>query len=258
MLETEDSYPYITGMGYRKMCDYVYDEFYKFDIHRIIQFDNMKIFVKTDFLSEFEFRILPKINKNFILFTHNSDLSIDSKYLNILNNIYLVKWFGQNINIINPKLYSIPIGIANRRWSHGDVSVLEKIISEKNKKDNLVYCNIDVKTNLNERERCLSCIYPIVNSDRVGFEEYLRNISKSFFVISPNGNGVDCHKTWESFYLRSVPIVTRSINMEYYDKYPFIIIDKWEDFYKLKLSEDLYYEKINNFNYESVNNGFIC
>ena len=29
-------------------------------------------------------------------------------------------------------------------------------------------------------------------------------------------------------------------------------------FLKLKLTEDLYYEKINNFNYESINNGFIC
>ena len=124
---TQDSLPFITGMGYRKICDYIYDEFYQFDINNIDQFDKMKIFVKTDFLFDFEFKILPKINKNFILYTHNSDLCIDNKYLSILNNDYLIKWYGQNINTIHDKLQSIPIGIANRRWSHGDVEILKKI-----------------------------------------------------------------------------------------------------------------------------------
>lgn len=254
---TDDSLPFITGMGYRNLCDYVYDEFEKFNIDIINQFENMKIFVKTDFLFEFQSISLKKINKPFILYTHNSDLSIDYRYINIINNPYLVKWFGQNINFKSDKLYSIPIGIANKRWNHGDIEILKKVISEDNKKVNLVYCNIDINTNIIERKKCLSNIYPIVNSNRVNFEDYLRSLSKSFFVVSPNGNGIDCHKNWESFYLKSIPIVTRSINMSYYEKYPFIIIDDWSHFSKLKLTEELYYKIINSTNYEDINNGFI-
>lgn len=164
---TDNSFPFITGMGYRSLCDYIYDEFKKFDIDEITQFDNMKIFVKTDFLYEFEFKVLPKIKNSFILYTHNSDLPIDHKYNNIINNIYLSKWFGQNINIENYKLHSIPIGIANKRWDHGNIDILKKVISENNKKENIVYCNIDINTNINERMSCLSNIYPIVNSNRL-------------------------------------------------------------------------------------------
>jgi len=257
MLVTDDSTPFITGMGYRKNCDYIYDEFSKFTIDNINQFDGMKIFVKTDLLFEFESHILQKINKNFILYTHNSDLCIDSKYNSIIDNKFLLRWFGQNINTYHDKLESIPIGIANKRWPHGNVDIIKKIISENNKKENLIYCNLDINTNIIERSKCLSCVYPILNSNRVDFETYLRNISKSFFVISPNGNGIDWHKTWESFYLKSIPIVTRSINMSFYEnKFPFIVIDDWNQFKELNLTEELYHKIINS--YENTNNGFIC
>jgi len=245
---TQDSLPFITGMGYRKICDLIFDEFYQFNIEQIDQFDGMKIFVKTDLLFEFEVRILPKIKKKFILYTHNSDLSIDDKYLSILENNFLVEWRGQNINTIHSKLQSIPIGIANRRWPHGDVEILEKIISENNKKDNLIYCNIDINTNYIERMNCLKEIYPIQNFGRLDFENYLRNVSKSYFVISPNGNGIDCHKNWECFYLKSVPIITEGINSSYYKDYPFLIIGKWSDFNKIDLNVDLYNKIMNKKN----------
>jgi len=252
----EDSSPFISGMGYRKICDFVYDEFDKFDVFNISQFDGMKIFVKTDLLFSFNLNVLPNINKNFVLYTHNSDLSIDSKYGDIISNKFITKWFGQNIDYSHSKLESIPIGIANKRWEHGNVDTLEKVISENNEKTNLIYCNFDINTNISERRECLSNIN-IKNSEKVDFESYLRELSKSFFTISPNGNGIDCHKTWESLYLKTIPIVTRSINMKYYEnKYPFIVIDSWDHFNKLKLTEDLYYKIINNTNYENINNGF--
>lgn len=252
---TKDSLPFISGMGYRKICDFVYDEFYKFNINEVIQFDDMKIFVKTDYLFEFIHYILPHINKKFVLYTHNSDQSIDNRHIGILNNNYLIKWFAQNVNIYNDKLFSIPIGLANRRWPHGNIEILNKIINENNKKENMVYCNIDVNTNIIERTDCLNNILPIKNSEKVSFEEYLRIVSKSFFIISPNGNGIDCHKTWESLYLKSIPIVTNSINISFYKDYPILIIDNWSDLKNIELNENLYYKIIKK--YENFNNGII-
>ena len=106
---TEDSLPFITGMGYRNKCDFIYDEFFQFNINDVIQFDEMKIFVKTDMLFDFIDRVMIKINKKFILYTHNSDLCIDINYNKLLNSEYLIKWYGQNVNINHPKLISIPI-----------------------------------------------------------------------------------------------------------------------------------------------------
>jgi len=136
---TKDSLPFITGMGYRKMCDFIYDEFYKVNITEVNQFDGMKIFVKTDFLFEFISNVLPNITNKFFLYSHNSDECIDDKYFLILNNDNLLTWFGQNVNTINDKLKSIPIGIANRRWPHGNIEILQKVIHENNTRDNLIY-----------------------------------------------------------------------------------------------------------------------
>ena len=160
---TKDSLPFITGMGYRKKCDFIYDEFYKFDINKVNQFDGMKIFVKTDMLNDFKSIILPNIKNKFILYTHNSDLSINDSYLSIMNNDYLLKWYGQNINFLHYKLFSIPIGIANIRWPHGNTDIIKKVMIENNRKVNNVYCNIDINTNMNERTTCLNSIYPIKN-----------------------------------------------------------------------------------------------
>jgi hypothetical protein len=252
---TKDSLPFITGMGYRKMCDFIYDEFYKVNITEVNQFDGMKIFVKTDFLFEFISNVLPNITNKFFLYSHNSDECIDDKYFLILNNDNLLTWFGQNVNTINDKLKSIPIGIANRRWPHGNIEILQKVIDENNTKDNLIYCNIDVNTNISERSACLEAIYPIQNSNKVSFEEYLRIISKTYFIISPNGNGIDCHKTWESMYLNAIPIVTNSINISHYKDYPILIIDNWSDLKDIELNVELYNKIMEK--YENFNNGVI-
>ena len=250
---TKHSLPFITGMGYRSMCDYIYDEFSKFNISEILQFHGMKIFIKTDFLYEFISNILIHINCDFIIYSHNSDLCIDNRYISILNNKHLIKWYAQNVNLVHEKLISIPIGIANSRWEHGNIETLSRVINLNNVKDNLLYCNINISTNINERTNCLNNILPYKNSDRVTHEEYLANISKSYFVISPNGNGVDCHKHWESIYLDAIPIVTNSINIQFYKDYPIIIIDSWSDFNKLKLSESLYRSIYNKSKYNKNN-----
>lgn len=244
----EHSLPYITGMGYRYVCDYKYDEFEKFNVNNIKQFDGMKIFVKTDYLFEFGLLVLNNITSNFILFTHNTDLCVDNKYVNILNNKHLIEWHGQNINLIHPKLRSIPIGLANKRWSHGNVDILDKIVNLNNSKNNLVYCNFDVHTNYIERNYCLENIKPIVNSNRISFEEYLIQLSESYFCVSPNGNGIDCHKHWESLYLKTIPIVTKSINIDQYIDYPFLVINDWSEFKNLELNIELYNKIWNDFN----------
>ena len=37
---------------------------------------------------------------------------------------------------------------------------------------------------------------------------------RSKFVISPEGNGVDTHRHWESLYCGAIPIIERNTNME--------------------------------------------
>jgi len=89
------------------------------------------IFCKTDYLPAFEKKILPRINYKFKLISHNSDIPVDNRHINILNNKNLLKWFGMNCHITHSKLTPIPIGIANEKWPHGKKEILEKVANEK-------------------------------------------------------------------------------------------------------------------------------
>jgi hypothetical protein len=42
------------------------------------------------------------------------------------------------------------------------------------------------------------------------FASYLDDMARCRWVLSPPGNGVDCHRTWEALYLGVTPIVLRT------------------------------------------------
>ena len=83
----------------------------------------------------------------------------------------------------------------------------------------------------------------------------MRDIKKSYFVVSPDGNGKDCHKTWESIYMGSIPIVTDSYFARRFKQLgiPIYIIDDWNQFSSLNLSTELYYAIWNNFDIKELN-----
>lgn len=243
---------FITGNNFKKICDFYLDEFGYGVLNQDKKRDVPLYFVKTDYIDLFFTKFKP--NKNFILLTHNSDYHITNKYLTYLDDELLVTWFAQNVDVTHPKLKSIPIGIANEKWAHGNTEILLKIINENNNKDNLIYSNFNIHTNIKERSHCLNEISKrgIKTTSNKNFEDYLRDLSKSFFVISPNGNGVDCHKTWEALYLKTIPIVTKSLNTEFYKDYPILIIDNWSNFDTFNLNVELYYKIWDNFDNQKL------
>ena len=236
---------FITGNKFKQNCHYVYDENGFIVQSEPSRGEILKVFVKIDYVHNFFTK--PPL-RPFILFTHNGDLPIDDSYLKYLDNINFLKLYGQNVMTIHSKLQSIPIGIANNQWDHGNESDFIEIINENNIKDNLFYINFEI-TNFN-RNDCLDKLYKfgLHKQERKSFKNYLRELSKSYFVISPEGNGIDCHKTWESLYVKSVPIITKSINAEFYKDYPIIIIDDWSKFNPSDFDINLYHEKWKNFN----------
>lgn len=243
----------LTGNNFKSICDFSFDEFGYNSIHQSVKRKVPLFFVKTDYIDDFFSLFKPEFD--FILLTHNSDYHIDQKYEKYYNCENLVKWFGQNIDFHHPKLQSIPIGIANEKWAHGNTRILQKIINENNEKNNLIYSNFNVTTNPKERSHCINEIKKrnIVNSNRVDFERYLRDLSKSYFVISPNGNGVDCHKTWESLYLKTIPIVTESINSNFYSNLPIVIIKDWTELNLDFFTEENYHRIWNDFDITNLN-----
>ena len=51
--------------------------------------------------------------------------------------------------------------------------------------------------------------------DNLQFSDYIKELSSCYFCLSPNGNGIDCHKHWECLYLGVIPIVTKKHKHEF-------------------------------------------
>ena len=82
------------------------------------------------------------------------------------------------------------------------------------------------------------------------------NMSDYAFVLSPFGNGMDCHRTWEALLCGCIPIVCSSVFNELFDGLPVLIVDKWANI-SLSLLVDTvaqFKERMdkNEFNYDKL------
>ena len=53
--------------------------------------------------------------------------------------------------------------------------------------------------------------------------------SEYAFVLSPHGNGLDCHRTWEALILGCIPIVRTSPIDSLYEGLPVLIVNDWNN-----------------------------
>ncbi len=252
--ERVTSYPFISGDTFRAFADHIIDETgVEFNITKVAQGD--LIFVKADFLSFFFAEIHPRIAHPYILITHNSDYEVPGSFAGYLDDPKLFAWFGQNIDRAHPKLYAVPIGLANYYWPHGKTELVTEAQQAYTSKTICVYCNYDTSTSNKRKNPGLESLAREVfayNPGRKPFHEYIYDLAHSSFVVSPPGNGPDCHRTWEALYLGAIPIVTRSTIIELYQDLPVLIIDDWAEVTLEKLAQFLQDSKSRAYNLQKL------
>jgi hypothetical protein len=55
------------------------------------------------------------------------------------------------------------------------------------------------------------------------------------FVVSPEGIGMDCHRTWEAILLGCIPIVKRNAISTIFEKLPVLVVDDWNEINRERL-----------------------
>jgi hypothetical protein len=60
-------------------------------------------------------------------------------------------------------------------------------------------------------------------------DETWKLITKYQFVLSPLGNGMDCHRTWEILALGSIPIIRKSPLVSLFEGIPVVIVRHWDE-----------------------------
>jgi hypothetical protein len=237
---------YISGDSFRAFCDFSYDEIASLDPSLVKNGD--VVFVKTDYLKRFFEQIHPKITCKYIIISHNSADSIPGDHKSFLDDDKIIAWFGQNVDgYQHKKLHSIPLGIANRCWAHGNVDLIKKISDENREKIHFLYLNLNRRTFPSERSYVCSYFKGnnlCFNPQRKPYEGYLIDVASSTFIISPRGRGLDTHRLWESLYMGSIPIVKTSSLDPLYEDLPVLIINNWNEVTEEFLLEK--YKEISN------------
>ena len=210
------------------------------DVKKIYNIDNVDknqlksgkiIFVKTDYVMIFFHRYYKFLGENVTIITHNSDYEIVKSTDRLINLSKIRKWYAQNTKFLHPKLHSIPIGIANPQYPHGNSELLNKVKDKKLKKENLLYINFTINTNRKIRQEIFQIFKDRPNdcNKNLSQEQYLDNLSSSKYCLSPPGNGTDCHRIWEALYLDTIPIVMDNIAFEQFKDLPILFISDWSD-----------------------------
>ncbi len=240
------SAPFISGDTFRSFSDHLYDETSTIFNPELVSYGDV-IFVKTDLIGDFFKNRHPYIKNPYVLITHNSDYAMPGPFREFLDDPKILAWYAQNIEeYAHPKLINLPIGLANRYWEHGSIEVVNKVKSRVNEiaRDHLIYLNIAVATYPKER----AAVYEQFKNQRCcfkgspkPFEKYLEDIASCKFVLSPRGNGIDCHRTWEALYMGAIPVVKTSTLDPMYEGLPVVIVEDWNEVTE-EFLERMYYE----------------
>ena len=172
---------------------------------------------------------------NFVLVSHNEDTNVTEQYRSLADTPKITKWFAQNLMINHSKVHFLPIGIANSMWPHGNLQLLETIslASKDMEKSTDVFFNFRISTNPSARQQC----HTILTAKGLQFThdiphiQCLLEMAKSKFFISPDGNGIDCHRIWEGYALGAIPILLKSpFSLHLQSMLPCVLLDSWSDF----------------------------
>jgi hypothetical protein len=277
---------YINTNKFRDISDFVlWDKDYKPFTTNILKQDAI-IWCKRDYIFEL-FKHLQFSGRNYILITGSSDYSVGVKEF-LRKPKCIKKWYAQNINYVHPDLIAIPIGLSPNKdidetpldinWFVENIKKFRLIPKFKK----TLYCNWTIQNNFSQRGNILEKFdknnikykwdYPKFTNEQtqiiqakfkkmkegkstkkeistlLHYYDYCNEMSKYQFVVSPPGNGMDCHRTWEALYMGAFPIVIKNKMYKKFEDLPIIQVNNYSE-----VTYDLLYSYLKKeYNYQKL------
>lgn len=227
------SRPYITGDSFRLLAQHIYDEASTLDPKKV-QLGDI-VFVGSSKMLHFFNTIHPNILNRYILIQHNGDYMVDDTIAAFIDK-KIIRFYAQIVIAKKQeKIIPIPIGIENRH--HGNEVFpffLKRAAKQKNKQPRIFF-HFSVQTNPPERGPALEYFntHPAMDTitSFVPYFSYKKILASYAFTVSPAGNTLGSHRTWEALYLRTIPIVKRTTDAEECVAHglPIWIVDDWQE-----------------------------
>lgn len=195
-------------------------------------------------------------NNRFIIFTSHEDTPID-EYIVVPENVTI---HAVNAVFNNEKVRPFPIGLQREIGQHDErLRIMEEEIvkDEHQEPTKLLYINCGLGVERNEAERAYLPTFARYNWATCRFEpqskfypyhryrDFLKELKDHKFVVCPKGHGMDCHRNWETLYMRRVPVFK---DHPYFRQlmagFPALFVKEWEDITPLLLiNNDFLYQK---------------
>lgn len=234
---------YITGNKFINICHEYNIKFAKTDY----VFDGLNELVKSG-----------DHHKPTAFVTHQSDYGITTEHAKHLPKNVI--WFAENCEVLNDERFvGIPNGLNNMEYVINSTSKnglytscfshladFHNNLYRQNDKQkvtkNLVYMNFTQDTSFSERTKVYRLFHDkkfVTTKFGIPHEVFAEDVYSHPFTLSPRGNGYDCVRTWESLYLRSIPIIKRNNVMSHFSDLPILFVDEWE-----QITEEFLLEKL--------------
>lgn len=186
------------------------------------------------------------------LILHNGDRQLGTEEINQLSR-HFSAIFAPNIKSLSDRVRAVPIGLENLSHNkNGKLKYFKPRLTVHERfsiRSRRVLSNYHVGTN----QRVRSLAAEAMSFSRHGHMGeflktglYFEEVRRTKFVISPPGNGIDCHRTWEAIYLGAVPVVlTGTLDKALTDSLPILEVQDYRDFSALPDEElDSLYETL--------------
>lgn len=225
------TYPYITGDSFRALADHIFDETGTFDPAAVQRGDI--VFTSSPRMEEFFRTMHPKIDDEYILIQHNGDRQTDETIAPLVDD-KIYRFYAQITTVVHPKIIPIPIGINNMHHGVDGFWWLMKRRITKHKLPRIFY-HFSNQTNPKEREPAAAYFKTLPTMDTIhtfiGYSTYKDILGSYMFTASPAGGTLGSHRTWEALYLRTIPIVKRTVDAEscVARGLPLWILDDWHE-----------------------------
>lgn len=229
-----------------------------------------------DFVSKW----LPQIDFSFVLVINGCDLDFpthyfenEKKFYQFIEHVNIKHVCAQNCVITHPKITRLPIGLDYHTLANGATSwgpcqtpyeqervliKLQKAAKPFWERKPLCYSNFHFffgPSHGGDRRDALAKL----NKEIVLYEPCSkprlaswRTQTEYAFVLSPHGNGLDCHRTWEALNLGCIAIVKRSPIDQLYDDLPVLIVNCWSEINVTLLKNTIDTFKNKTFNYRKL------
>ena len=240
---------WLSGDAFEKLCDGIY--------HEERSIPCVKKEVSTLFISMYEIRkFMDKISeakRRCVVISHNGDgrvfdkekREIDISSRRRAKNVSV--WYSVNVVSRGWGVISIPLGLENEKW-FPEQKKRERLALFQKKgrtKARLLYLNHNIHNNIPQRGGTNDFFSKYdwatvrVGKNGMNYESYLEDLVSHDFVLCPEGNGPDTHRTWEALYLGTIPVLKKNIlHQDWKNDLPIVWVDDWWD-----ISEQFLFEK---------------